>query len=510
VERQRHEVWLVPLVCTILTSLPFALSLVLEATKPVHGFSWFPIGYNPKDFLAYAALIREAPVIPLFYDPFTTEPHEPRIILLFLWVLGLIYRATGIEPLLILELARLPSVFFFFFSLWRLLKAFFPSDGERRMAYVTIAFSGGIEPLLLLSKSLFQGKLQDLIAQNLWTAYGWNTFEMLHNPMWACGLGVMLWILRDVVCTQSQTSPRKAIYMSLLSLVLWFIHQYTALMLYAVMVSYFVWRFFSRKAIDTKILLALPAQWVLIGVISLWQMSDGVYSRVAKGFFGSQYILPIWYPVTFFALLYFAVKGFSLFDRQRRAFLLCYLLCVLALHSNPFINGYHFVYGAHIPLCLFATPTLVATFKNVKPLVLRATFGLLLFSNPIMVTFVNSMDVYDRYAVPSEFKEAIEILKSLPEGNVLCDPIIGNFVPALTQHKVYVGHWFLTPEYAQKSRRYIEAMQGKGVRELVRSENIRYIIAPLASLPVLSRDLQVETITSWQDIALLEVHREGR
>jgi hypothetical protein len=127
-----------------------------------------------------------------------------------------------------------------------------------------------------------------------------------------------------------------------------------------------------------------------------------------------------------------------------------------------------------------------------------------------MVTFVNSMDVYDRYAVPSEFKEAIEILKSLPEGNVLCDPIIGNFVPALTQHKVYVGHWFLTPEYTQKSKRYTEAMQGKGVRELVRSENIRYIIGPLVSLPVLSRDLQVETITSWQDIALLEVHRQGR
>lgn len=503
VGREKHHIWLVPLICSVLTSLPFVLSLVLEAVRPLPDFMWFPIGYNPKDFLQYAALIREAPLFPIFHNPFTTEPHEPRIILLYLWVLGLFYRATGIEPLLLLEASRFFSVFFFFFALWRFLKSFFSSEEERYVAYLTIAFSGGIEPVLLLSQGLFEGKLRHLIAQNLWTAYGWNTFEMLHNPMWACGMGVMLWILHDVVSAQSQSHLKKVLVIFGLSLILWFIHQYTAIIFYSVVISHIAWRYASKREIDFRTLLGLLAQWGLIAIISLWQLSDTVYAKIAKGFFGAQYILPIWYPITFFALLIFAVRGFSLLDRQRRSFLICYLLCVLALHSNPFINGYHFVYGAHIPLCLFATPALVATLSNVKSLFFRVSLGFLLYSNPILVTLANSVDVFEKYAVPSELNQVLATLKSLPQGNVLCDPILGNFVPALTHHKVYVGHWFLTPDYPAKSRRYLEAMHGRGIRDLVKTENIAYIVAPLPSLPVLSREIQIEKIVVGDIVSLL-------
>jgi hypothetical protein len=70
----------------------------------------------------------------------------------------------------------------------------------------------------------------------------------------------------------------------------------------------------------------------------------------------------------------------------------------------------------------------------------------------------------------------------LPAGNALVPPPIGNILPARSGHRVWIGHWFLTPEFEERYRAYetmIRDPQGfPGLENLLRENQIRYFVVP--------------------------------
>ena len=94
--RMPLSVWIAGTIAAFLRAIPFLITR-LEAPPP--GLVHLPFGFNPIDWLQYAAIINQAqPANPLLLtDPFTTDPQKGRFILLFHSALSVIHAATGID-----------------------------------------------------------------------------------------------------------------------------------------------------------------------------------------------------------------------------------------------------------------------------------------------------------------------------------------------------------------------------------------------------------------------------
>ena len=112
-------------------------------------------------------------------------------------------------------------------------------------------------------------------------------------------------------------------------------------------------------------------------------------------------------------------------------------------------------------------------------------------------------------AVPEDYVKLTIALASLPPGNVLSPPDLGNIFPAYTAHHVWVGQWFLTPGYADKANLYTAIAQGAGnlesLQQVIQSQRIRYLILPLARAQSLEAPLaaRVEAARPFGNFALI-------
>ena len=82
------------------------------------------------------------------------------------------------------------------------------------------------------------------------------------------------------------------------------------------------------------------------------------------------------------------------------------------------------------------------------------------------------------------FHIAVGRLAQEPAGKVYTSPHIGTLIPAYTPHRVYLGHWFLTPDYPAKLAYFNDLMEGRasprGLADLIQKEAIDYVLLPPA------------------------------
>ena len=157
----------------------------------------------------------------------------------------------------------------------------------------------------------------------------------------------------------------------------------------------------------------------------------------------------------------------------------------MVLHSSTILNGYHFVFHLWPPLCVAAAPALARTLERLRSrpygLVGAAALLVLIFQAPLTLT-AKCLDEVETHRVRQAGVEVLGALAALPPGNVLAAPDLGNYLPAYTDHRVYVGHWFLTPQYAQRSQEALAAVSGRTTAEqlveLVDGQHIRYVVVP--------------------------------
>jgi hypothetical protein len=183
--------------------------------------------------------------------------------------------------------------------------------------------------------------------------------------------------------------------------------------------------------------------------------------------------------------------------RSRLLALWGWAIAVALLHSSPLLQGYHFVFQLYPPICLLAAPALLQCLRAIRGATLPAArllaLGAALFLATPMVTLESVSDLWRRNLLPQEQLDLALRLAELPAGNVLAPPELGNLIPALAGHRVYVGQWFLTPSYASRARRYWSLMnqpaRGDALRKLVTEQRIDYLIAPSRSAARLAPEL---------------------
>ncbi len=484
--------WLIPAAVAALRMLP---AVSLYAAPAPAGQRFTGVSYLPKDFLQYAAFIRQSAVDGafFFYDPFTTDPQSSRFVLVFHWLVGVVARVAEISPIDALEGSRIPLVFVFFATLWWFARPFLANPKDRLFAALLVGFASGIDAWLRPFAALFPPGFRERFLQDTWTLQGWSLFASFHNPLWIAALCVALFVLRPLLIGGERSIRQRALT-SAAFLFVYTLHPYTAIGVLGIAgIQPFVtllsgarpdWR---RHLADAA---TLAPALIVIGALNHWQMQDPVFRATAVGIFGSQNLSPLWYPITLGLLGGMAVVGARRALAElapHRLALFGWTLAIGALHWLPVLNGYKFVFLLPLPLCLLAAPVAREVLGRWRGPGLRERCvalgaSIVLFAGAGLQSVDEIRTTRAVSSLPSELMNVIETLATQPAGNALVPASLGNALPAFTPHRVWLGHWFLTPDFVARSetfrRLFSDPDAAAELRELVREQHIAYLVIP--------------------------------
>jgi hypothetical protein len=506
-------VWLAAAAAVLLRALPF-LRVVASSGPP--GSAPLPAGYVLNDWLAYVALVRQGPG--LLANPFTTEPQDGRIVLLLHQVLGAVHRATGADPFWLLELSRIPLVALLALVVWRFTRHVLPSDRERTWASCLVLLSGGLGYLVLLALPILPEPLRAAAGQDLWTAYGWSTFEATYNPLWVAGSALVLVALRPLLQRGGPRTARDRVTASAAFLASWLVHPYSAVVVAAAALGPVASEWVSGERDGwprlRNVVVALAPAAAACCALLLWQLGDPAFGAASGGFFGQQAAPVFWYPVTLAAVGFFALRGLRAWADERHPWrhgFAGWIGAVVLLHSSNVVNGYHFVFALHAPLAILAAGPISRFFssgsKGRPGPALRGAVAAALFGSAIGVTAIDARSA-SAHHLARPVHELLTALGDLPPGHVLAPAGLGNAVPAYGRHRVFVGHWFMTPEHDARAALYDELVRDPArlseLDALVRREGVRYLVLPAAvSGRVLTGlRVRVEGATQFGDLVL--------
>ena len=187
-------------------------------------------------------------------------------------------------------------------------------------------------------------------------------------------------------------------------------------------------------------------------------------------------------------------------------------LAVVVLHTSTVLNGYHFVFHLYTPVSLAAAPSLMRVWDGARTrrwgLAGVVALAVVLVQAPLLLTRKCLAEVETHRIHPTSAR-VLDLLAGLPPGNVLAPADLGNFVPAYGPHRVYVGHWFLTPQYAQRANEALAAATGRmGAAELVAlvdGQRLRYLVVATQAAPALMSTLgaRVERTVELGELTVL-------
>ena len=517
-------VWTAGAVMALLRSIPFVQTFFVS--RP--GFESLPVGFIPKDWFAYAAMIRRVGEDGmLLSNPFTTDPQGGRFILLYHEVLGAIHSVTGIDPLILLEASRWPVTIVFAVVLWRFLCRLFADRSHIRWAFFLVMFSGGMEyPVVIAMQHLAVAGVGPVVVwrqavQDMWHLYGWNTYQSAFNPLWMSGLtGILLFA--DILVSGQRPGIRRVAAATAGFFVLWYVHSYSAVAVAGLACGVAVvrwardWRFPGVLVLN-YLKLFVPGL-MLVGAVSLWQSADSVFRASAGGFFGSQAPSFFWMPLTLGVPGLLALRGWMAGGPTvGRDVVAGWTLAAVLMSVSTLINGYHFVFLIHIPLCIAAAPVVSEIASKG-----RATFiviCVLLFSSTVFSTIQASRDVGGLSQVPSEAMAVVRDLADERSGNVMAPAELGNIIPAFGPHKVWTGQWFMTPGYAERAAKYRTwfgspegpAAHRDEIMQSLATGRIKWLIVPTALVPAMS-DVLVNvpfSATGSRGLSLITIGSSG-
>ncbi|MCP4203691.1 MAG: hypothetical protein GY769_17375, partial [bacterium] len=437
--------WTLPAFVSVLRALPYLKTL---RTEPSAGSSVLQIGYNPPDWLAYLAMIRQVPDRGAFFfeNPFTTELQSGRLVLLFHWLIGAISALTGADPNLVLELSRVLLLFAFFGVLWWFTRPILASRTERLWAAALIGLGGGLDVYLRPFAHALPEAPADLFRAATSSLYGWSTFGAFYNPLWIAALTGLLVLLRPVLSARELTKAQ-ILLLGLGLALLWLIHPYSAIAFVAITSLHWTARaLFYRSAFGLRDLASVGAVFALaVGPLILWQRMDPVFRMASNGVLGSLGRSVFWYPLTYGVVLVLAIWGLRIWashGHTYRVAISSWIVAVAVLHSSMIWNGHHYVMYQHIPLSILAATAITTFTRGFGTTGLRRGAGVvavlaLVFGTPVLVSSEALREVEAREPVPTAALEMIEDLAQRPPGHVLASERLGNILPAHTHPQVF-------------------------------------------------------------------------
>jgi len=501
------------------------------------------LGYLANDFRSYASFASQArEQADLFLrNEYTLAPQDGRYLLLFAWITGRLAALVDCAIPPAWWAAQLVTGAGLFLGIWVLLGRLGLDARQRRRAYLLVAFAGGLEWIPWSLAHALSPETNAFFHAYTWPLLGWNTFESVFAPFGT--LAYALAIALFVLLLRAARTGRRGPLAGAAALVpaVYAAHGYTAVGLGGILGTTLLLGLARartapaapgggtragglRLAPETVPLLVLCAAFLVPLAVALWQMRDPVFASSLGRAATADAAGRLWvWPLTHGLLLPLAAAGApALWRRDDPAarLLVGWFAGAALLAHLPFFSPSRFLFLLHLPLCVAAAIG-VDVVRTRGPAWLRGrpAAGLasvaLFATNPWVVhsSLVEVRDTPFYYLGRGELA-AMRAMRDLPPGGVLSGLVSGTWLPWLSRHPVYLGHWFLTPEIESKSELMRRFFSGRETADwgarFLRENGVRYVyLGPLErSLGRLDPALPLERVLDRAGVEVWRV-REG-
>lgn len=472
-EKIKFWEWKAIVICSVVLMLLAAGPLIVIWLSLEPGWVWSGVErVSSGDLPVYFSYINQAKEGHFFlHDLHTIEPERYGTINLFWWGLGQKARIFNISPQAVFHTSRLLLMPFLVFSLYLLIAEFLTSARSRVAALALIIFGSG-----------FGGLATPLINGAAWSRDGRFNFPMdlwvpeltvlgsaLQSPhfivSWICFALTVLFLVKAM----KQNSIKFSAAAGTLGLFFFHFHPYYAPLFFILAGA--VGIIFVRDGLKPRAAAKLALLFILISAPAvvyhafLNLFDPIVFARTSQNLTWST---PLTLTLISFGLfLPLALTAYKKWKEsaQVRVLMVWAGIQFLFLYA-PFSFQRRFAEGLIIPLALLTVigapgffvmikECLAKTIKNKTALSLVC--GMLIFlgfgySNYVMLA--SRMRDARKIKPPTYFEEsflgAMEAMGKLPGNSVMGSFATGNFLPAISNKRVYAGHWSETIFYEQK------------------------------------------------------------
>ncbi len=451
------------------------------------------VTFNTNDFSQYMAWIEQSRRGQwLFGNAYTLENHQQVFFHPLLLLLGKAAALTGLPGIVFYHLAHLLGAVFLLWACYRFIAHVLDDLLARTLAFVIVTTASGLSWLEWLEASLGV-KFHFLFSATFRAAS--STFWSLYlYPLFSISIALLLLCVLSFQRFLATRRLRHALVAGLLLLLLATLHAYDLVIVLSVLLGQILLLMAYRRRIEWGWLIgfgvtaacALP----YLSYVALVLLRDPVFSEMGK----TEIHLPS--PAEFIGmygllLLLAALQVPRLLrDRSpRAALLLVWLVAIPLLTYVPLglanvparlIEGYQVV------LAVLSAATLYPLAARGRRLGRGCVAGvLLLLSLGNAWVLTRDVETLSRHPFPHYLQEdvvaALDWLSRREDPSaVLASYPMSSLVPARTQHRVFVGHLYLTLDLGEKLemlKRFFQPDTPDSSRErFMRSHRIRYLI----------------------------------
>ena len=462
------------LIVLAITALPYLFAYrSAPADKQFMG-----VMVNIPDHFQYFSWMRESQTQILVPNQLTPEDSTPLLFNFLWWTLGRLEVLTGISYDGLYQITRLLAGAFALAATYFFCGVVFTNRTKRWTAFFVASIGGGLGWLLVVEKTLRRlGDVNSPFA--LYTSEPNTFFNVLAFPHFAIAAGLIAVIFGLVLLGQRSKNMRYAWLAAAVSLLLSVQHAYDMFIIYPVIGLYalFIW---TR---DRKFPMYLFKMGVIVVLVSMWPALQAFYITTAdpvwKGvlaqfdnagaFTPAPWLLPILMGIPLLLAIWALDIRTPWRDRDdTHLFILAWFLSHFILIYIPLDFQIHMLSGWQIVTAVLATigiytrvvPFLRRFFKQRSPQQLAkwASIGLVLVVLPVNLYLIGWRFIdlrradYPFYA-PKANLEALDYLETQVQSDdvVLSSLNMGQYIPALTGARSFLGHWAQTLDFYGKT-----------------------------------------------------------
>jgi hypothetical protein len=508
----------IALALVVFTSLPY-IYFYLQ-TPPDKQF--MGLAFNIADHFQYFSWMRESQTQILVPNQLTPENSTPLLFNLLWWVLGRLEGLTGLDYAFWYQFIRVGATIFAAISFYFFASVVFTNIGKRMTATLIGLLAGGLGWLLVVEKYLLN--IPDLNSPfAIYTSEPNTFFTALSFPHFSIAAALITLVLAFVLIGQKSKNLRYAWIAAALALLLSLQHAYDMFIIYPVIGLYalFIWvrdRRFPMYLFKLGLIVVLISMWpalqayLITSVDEVWR---GVLSQFdnAGAWTPAPWLLPILMGVAWlFAIWALDIKTPWKDRDDTHLFVMAWFLThfiVIYLPLNfqiHLLSGWQVVGGVLATIALYrkVLPWLQQRFSRIsQPNLVRgmvAAFLLIIIPTnlylvawrfldlnrtlrqDLYVDAAGHADAEARYFLRTTEVNALNFIESAVTSSdvVMSTHDIGQYIPALTGARSFIGHWAQTLDFYGK-RDMVEAFFNPATPDSERQRildefNIRYVL----------------------------------
>jgi hypothetical protein len=425
---------------------------------------------------------------------FTPEPHTGVYSQPLYLFLGHLARLLGLGLPLTYQVARVMFGFVMLASIYRFVAHFVARVRTRRVAFLLATTASGLG---WLTEAIAPTPVGGVSPMDFWLSDGFTYLAVLTSPHFCAATALLLFVFLLLMRRPEGPSLGEGALAVVASLVLGMIHPYAMLLVDLLPVLYWAIQWLRTRRVAWRGLaavVAMGAAQLPLLIYDLWVFRQPVFA----GWSVQNVTLsppPGVYLLGYGVLLALGAVGAAVWVREREpraAFPLLWIGLVTVLAHLPWNLQRRFLEGVQVPLGLLAG---VGLAEGLLPLCSRRVRIRWCWLGMALVVALASMSHLYLTAsltwaaaarAPSLFRSAdlLTVVDWLGEhstwdATVLSGFGTGNLIPARIGHRVVLGHWMETVDYAQKRSavaRFYEAETPDAERqELLKAWGVAYV-----------------------------------